>query len=91
MCDAFFSQPAPSDVTYNNTYLDEYETGARTLLHEFTHLSPVYFSLTTSPNPPFDDYVYGSLECVSLASGRNTADQAIINADNWMFVTLGAY
>ena len=91
MCDAFFAQPATSAMTCDNTYLDEYETGAMTLLHEFTHLSPAYFSLTTSPNPPFNDYAYGSAECVSLASSRNTASQAIINADNWMFVTLGAY
>ncbi|CAF9942896.1 MAG: hypothetical protein ALECFALPRED_010204 [Alectoria fallacina] len=91
MCDAFFAQPATSAMTCDNTYLDEYETGAMTLLHEFTHLSPAYFSLTTSPNPPFSDYAYGSAECVSLASNRNTASQAIINADNWMFVTLGAY
>ena len=91
MCDAFFSQPATSAMTCDNSYLDEYETGAMTLLHEFTHLSPAYFSLTTSPNPPFNDYVYGSSNCVSLASGRSTADQAIVNADNWMFVTLGAY
>ena len=91
MCDAFFAQPATSSMTCDNTYLDEYETGAMTLLHEFTHLSPAYFSLTTSPNPPFNDYAYGSAQCVSLASNRNTADQAIINADNWMFVTLGAY
>ena len=91
MCDEFFSQPATSDMGCDNTYLDEYETGAMTLLHEFTHLDPAYFSLTTSPNPPFNDYAYGSAECASLASGRNTADQAIANADNWMFVTLGAY
>ena len=91
MCDAFFAQPATSAMTCDNTYLDEYETGAMTLLHEFTHLSPAYFSLTTSPNPPFNDYAYGSADCVSLASNPNTATQAIINADNWMFVTLGAY
>ena len=91
MCDAFFDQPATSTMGCSNTYLDEYETGAMTLLHEFTHLNPAYFRLTTSPNPPFSDYVYGSAECVSLASGRPTADQAIVNADNWMFVTLGAY
>ena len=91
MCDAFFEQPATSSMGCENTYLDEYETGAMTLLHEFTHLSPAYFELTTSPNPPFIDYVYGSSNCVSLASGHPTASQAIVNADNWMFVTLGAY
>lgn len=91
MCDAFFAQAATSAMTCDNTFLDEYETGAMTLLHEFTHLSPAYFSLTTSPNPPFSDYAYGSAQCVSLASNPNTVTQAIINADNWMFVTLGAY
>lgn len=91
MCDLFFSQPAISDMTCANTYLDEYETGAMTLLHEFNHLDSAEFSLTTSPNPLFEDYEYGSANCVELASGRNTADQAIVNADNWMFVTLGAY
>ena len=91
MCDLFFSQPATKDMTCANTYLDEYETGAMTLLHEFTHLDPAYFSLTTSPNPPFNDYAYGSANCADLASGRSTASQAIVNADNWMFVTLGAY
>ena len=91
LCDAFFAQPATSDMTCDNTYLDEYETGAMTLLHEFTHLSPAYFSLTTSPSPPFDDYVYGSANCVSLANDPSTVEEAIINADNWMFVTLGAY
>ena len=91
MCDLFFQQPATSAMTCDNTYLDEYETGAMTLLHEFTHLDPAYFSLTTSPSPPFDDYAYGSAACVDLASDRSTVEQAIINADNWMFVTLGAY
>ena len=91
LCDAFFAQPATSDMTCDNTYLDEYETGAMTLLHEFTHLSPAYFSLTTSPSPPFNDYVYGSSNCVSLATDPSTVEQAIVNADNWMFVTLGAY
>ena len=91
MCDAFFEQPATSSLGCENTYLDEFETGAMTLLHEFTHLNPAYFSLTTSPNPPFNDYVYGSANCASLAEGRSTASQAIVNADNWMFVTLGAY
>ncbi len=91
MCDAFFAQPATSDMGCDNTYLDEYETGAMTLLHEFTHLDPAYFSLTTSPNPPFNDYAYGSANCADLASNRNTVEQAIVNADNWMFVTLGAY
>ncbi len=91
MCDAFFAQPATSAMTCDNTYLDEYETGAMTLLHEFTHLSPAYLSLTISPNPPFDDYAYGSADCVSLASDPNTVTQTTTNADNWMFVTLGAY
>ena len=62
-----------------------------TLLYEFTHLNPAYFSLTTSPNPLFDDYVYGSANCASLAVGRSTASQAIKNTDNWVFVTLDAY
>ncbi len=89
LCDKFFSQPATSDMTCANEFLDEYETGAMTILHEFTHLSPAYFSLSKSPNPPFEDYEYGSSECRDLA--ESSPDEAIINADNWMFVTLGAY
>ncbi len=91
LCDAFFQQPSTSGMTCDSQYLDEYETGAMTLLHEFTHLSPAYFSLTETPNPPFQDFVYGSANCRDLASARTSASQAIVNADNWMFVTLGAY
>lgn len=89
LCDKFFSQPATSDMTCANEFLDEYETGAMTILHEYTHLSPAYFSLSKSPNPPFSDYEYGSSACRDLA--ESSPDEAIINADNWMFVTLGAY
>ena len=91
MCDAFFEQPATDSMTCDNEYLDGYETGAMTLLHEFTHLRPAYFLLTASLNPPFDDYAYGSAQSVSLASNPSTAFEVITNADNWMFVTLGAY
>jgi len=89
LCDKFFSQPATSAMTCDNEFLDEYETGAMTILHEFTHLSPAYFSLSKSPNPPFEDYEYGSSGCRDLA--ESSPDEAIVNADNWMFVTLGAY
>ena len=89
LCDLFFQQPATSAITCDNDYLDEYESGAMTLLHEFTHLNPAYFSLTKTPNPPFTDSVYGSANCRDLA--ENEPQTAIVNPDNWMFVTLGAY
>lgn len=59
-----------------------------TILHEFTHLKPAYFSVQTS-DPPFGDSAYGSADCRSLA--QDVEDDAIMNADNWMYVTLGNY
>ena len=44
-----------------------------------------------SSKPSFDDCVYGSANCASLAVGRSTASKAIKNTDNWILVTLDAY
>ena len=90
LCDRFFEeQPSTSSMGCENQFLDEYETGAMTILHEFTHLDPPYFRLTTSPNPPFEDFEYGSAACRDLA--ETNPKEAILNPDNWMFVTLGTY
>ena len=89
LCDAWFAQPPTSAMQCeSDKTLDEYETGAMTILHEFTHLKPPYFEVSSS-DPPFGDEAYGSGDCRLLA--QQQGDQAIMNADTWMFVTLANY
>ena len=89
LCDPWFAQPPTSQMKCeSDKVLDEYETGAMTILHEFTHLDPPYFEVSTE-DPPFQDFGYGSAECRALA--QDAEDEAIANADTWMYVTLGNY
>ena len=92
MCDAFFERPTDFKNCDKHD-LDEYETGAMTLLHEFTRLRPAYFSVQTTWDPPFEDHAYGSADCASLTSSLDPFkyNEAISNPGNWMFVTLGAF
>lgn len=63
----------------------EFETPAATLLHEFLHLGVCEDILTLFSNKE----VYGSIRCAELAKGNE--DEALVNADNWILVTVGTY
>lgn len=93
LCDPWFDNtnfPSTSDMLTHcgdtQRTVEEFETPAATLLHEFLHLG-----VCDNIQAPFQSAgeKYGSVDCYNLA--RNDADAALENADNWMLVTIGTY
>ena len=93
LCDPWFDNtnfPSTSDMLNNcgdqDRTVEEFETPAATLLHEFLHLG-----VCDNIQAPFQSSgeKYGSVDCYNLA--RNDGDAALENADNWMLVTIGTY
>lgn len=93
LCDPWFDNtnfPSTSDMLSNcdetQRTVEEFETPAATLLHEFLHLG-----VCDNIQAPFSssDETYGAVPCYDLA--RNDGDAALENADNWMLVTIGTY
>lgn len=93
LCDPWFDNthfPSTSDMLSHcdetARTVEEFETPAATLLHEFLHLG-----VCDNIQAPFesDDETYEAVPCYNLA--RNDPDAALVNADNWMLVTIGTY
>ena len=68
--------------------VEEFETPAATLLHEFLHTG-----VCNDIQAPFNGQreTYGAQDCYDLARDENKADEALTNADSWMLVTIGTY
>lgn len=93
LCDPWFDNtnfPSTSDMLSNcdetGRTVEEFETPAATLLHEFLHLG-----VCDNIQAPFQSSgeTYGAISCYNLA--RNDGDAALENAENWMYVTIGTY
>lgn len=93
LCDPWFDNdkfPSTSEMKNmcgdTDRAVEEFETPAGTLLHEFLHLG-----VCEDIQAPFEeeDEVYGGADCAKLA--QDDEDQALQNADNWMLVTIGTY
>lgn len=93
LCDPWFDNTNFPSTSHMFTHcgeqgrtVEEFETLAATLLHEFLHLG-----VCEHIHAPFKSAgeVYSSVDCDNLA--RTNGDKAMENADSWMLVTMGMY
>ncbi|KUJ08679.1 uncharacterized protein LY89DRAFT_741531 [Mollisia scopiformis] len=87
LCPLFWTLPATSEVQCDQRGMDEYESGAMTILREVGSLVG-YFNLTQG-GPPAYANAWGSNMCAAWAN--IDPDETISNTDSWMFVALGIY
>lgn len=96
LCNAFFGEPTSANIQcVDGNALKRYESKARALVHEITHLNVNPLGLTDDvQSKDGKTMAYGTGECTNLAMNDfpdNESDMAIHNADNYAYIAAGTY